>query len=236
VSAKVVAIKTSSAYKYGRNLVNHVRIVVPGSGGIPVQVVSSGVGTGSTKSDTGVGWARSTVSKTASEILADNNSDTYIYGSTYSQRFKLDEFSDPLVNTGHILKVTWRRSTSANTTLTLRLLQGALLIAAPSFTQTTDGDVLSTYTLTGAQADLITDYSNLYIEFYADYQAVVSTFLIEVPLPGANVKTRSVTGTIKVVSTVKAQRPPIIGHPMIGRLVLQTSPSSGIVAIKGDTF
>lgn len=230
ITSKIIGGKNSVAYKYGRTPVSPIRFIVSGAGVINYQVVSSGVGTSRTKSDSGVGWARSTSSKTASQILADNDADTYIYGSTYSQQFKLEEFADPLVNTGHILKVTWRRVTTVNTTLTVRLLQGSLLIAAPTFTQSTDGDVVSTYTLTGAQADLITDYSNLYIEFYADYQAAILTFLMEMPLPGANIKTRSVTGNITVRSTVKARRPTITGYPVLGQLVIKCSPNNGTTA------
>lgn len=234
VMAKVMATKTSVAYRYGRSLVSPIRIVVPGTGTISIVVGTIGAGLGSgmggTISETGVGWGTSTSTKTASEILNDNDSKTYIYGSTYSQRFKLDTFADPLINTGHTLTVTWRRGSAINTTLTVRLLQGALVIATPTFTQVVDGDVVSTYTLSGAQADLISDYANLYIEFYADYQAVITGFTIEIPLPGSGIKTRSVTGNITVSASVKAQRPPIIGYPILAQITVKCLPSVGLVA------
>jgi hypothetical protein len=83
---------------------------------------------------------------------------------------------DPISSTGHIIK--WRigkdSSSAPQIDMTVKLYQGGgttlgagTLIATYSRTNV---DTLTTYqeTLTSGEADSITDYSNLYLEFYAN--------------------------------------------------------------------
>lgn len=91
-------------------------------------------------------------------------------------RVKIASGSDPALSTGH--KIVWRVAKSANDgtinmTVTLRQgggnsLGGGTQIA--SFTRNNVSTTLTTYeeTLSGVQADSITDYTDLYLEFYAN--------------------------------------------------------------------
>jgi len=90
-------------------------------------------------------------------------------------RVKLGSLTDPASSTGHT--ISWRASKSGpggtmNMVVTLRqgggaVLGGGTLIA--SFTRNGVPEAWTTYaeTLSGAQADTITDYADLYLEFYA---------------------------------------------------------------------
>lgn len=77
--------------------------------------------------------------------------------------------TDPLTSTGHILR--WRGNTSLtrNADFNISLYQGqpspGLGSEIQTWTTTDPGDTETTYThtLTGGEADLITDYNNLYI-------------------------------------------------------------------------
>lgn len=72
----------------------------------------------------------------------------------------LSAVTDPLSSSGHILRVRAQRDGISNNTATWRLFQGSTQIA--SFTQLlTTGYATYTFTLTGAQADAITDYTAL---------------------------------------------------------------------------
>jgi hypothetical protein len=230
LGSRVRAIKDIVAHKYGRTVVSAFSMGVPGNGTVTAIVAVSETTTGTTIDSSGTGWFGSTNSKPLAELLADGDDLTYIYGSTFSQKFKLTSFSDPLVNSGHTLNIKWRRGTGGTTKLTVYLLQGtAKIIAAVTFTRSVDDDAVDTYTLSGAQADLITDYTNLYVEFYSDRLAIVPAFLIEIPIPGAGViKTRSVTGNVAVQSKVTAVRPPINGYPELSRVKIVTL-ASGIL-------
>lgn len=78
--------------------------------------------------------------------------------------------SDPVSSTGHILSYRYAKSASTGRTidLTVRLIQGTTILA--TFTHTNIGNTLTTtnQTLTGAQADSITNYGDLRIRFTAN--------------------------------------------------------------------
>jgi hypothetical protein len=81
-------------------------------------------------------------------------------------RVKLGSLSDPSSSTDHT--VTYRAQSVGDgaVNLTVRLIQGASTVIA-SWVHTDLSFVLTTYTqtLSGAEADSITDYSDLYLEF-----------------------------------------------------------------------
>lgn len=81
----------------------------------------------------------------------------------------LTTIEDPLSSTGHIMR--WRRQKSASggatVNLTVRLLQSTTQITSQSDADIPAAWATTTYTLSGAEADAITDYTNLRLEFVA---------------------------------------------------------------------
>lgn len=82
----------------------------------------------------------------------------------------LTAVTDPVSSTGHVMR--WRRrkqpaSGSAQVNLTVRLMQGATQIASVADTNLPGTFTDTSYTLSGAEADAITDYSDLRLEFVA---------------------------------------------------------------------
>lgn len=82
----------------------------------------------------------------------------------------LTSVTDPVSSTGHVMR--WRRrkqpaSGSNDVTITVRLLQGTTQITSQS-DPTIPGTFTDTsYTLSGAEADSITNYADLRLEFVA---------------------------------------------------------------------
>ena len=112
-------------------------------------------------------------------IRAENNpsSSVYIAG--------LSSVTDPTSSSGHIVRFRYQEATSGGgsaptTTLTVELREGTTVIA--SFTDSdvpnvwTDGS----FTLTGGEADNITDYTNLNLRFTASKTAGSRTGWVEV--------------------------------------------------------
>jgi hypothetical protein len=82
----------------------------------------------------------------------------------------LTTVTDPLVSTGHIMR--WRRrkqpaSGSDDVTLTVRLMMGGTQITSQSDPTIPGSFTDTSYTLSGGEADAITDYSTLRLEFVA---------------------------------------------------------------------
>lgn len=78
--------------------------------------------------------------------------------------------TDPQSSTGHIIR--WRRrkqpaSGSNDVNLTVRLLQGSTQITSQADNTIPSTFTDASYTLSTAEADSITDYSNLRLEFVA---------------------------------------------------------------------
>ena len=99
---------------------------------------------------------------TLDESAADDaDYDSTTSASTFT--VALGSLTDPAVSTGHIL--SYRIQVTAGT-LYVRILQGATTIATRTHS-TSDASALTTfdYTLTGAEADSITDYTDLRVQF-----------------------------------------------------------------------
>lgn len=81
----------------------------------------------------------------------------------------LTTVEDPLSSTGHIMR--WRRRKSASggaqINLTVRLLVSTTQITSQSDSDIPAAFTDTSYTLSGAEADSITDYANLRLEFVA---------------------------------------------------------------------
>ena len=82
----------------------------------------------------------------------------------------LKSLTDPVSSTGHIMR--WRRrkqpaSGSAQINLTVRLLQGGTQIVSRADTDIPGTFTDSSYTLSAGEADAITDYTDLRLEWVA---------------------------------------------------------------------
>lgn len=88
---------------------------------------------------------------------------------------KLSSLTDPLTNTGHVVTFTYARSVDTNAEqidLLVQLREAYANEASPgthianvSITDIPYTWTANTLTLTGVQADAITDYANLYLRF-----------------------------------------------------------------------
>lgn len=82
----------------------------------------------------------------------------------------LTSVTDPVSSTGHIMR--WRRrkqpaSGSATINLTVRLLQASTQITSQADNGLPGAFTDTSYTLSGAEADAITNYADLRLEFVA---------------------------------------------------------------------
>jgi hypothetical protein len=89
----------------------------------------------------------------------------------------LTSVEDPISSTGHVVRWRHRKSAAggAQIDLTVQLRQGytnegsmGTLIAAVTRTNISDSITADTFTLTGGEADSITNYASLYIRFVAN--------------------------------------------------------------------
>lgn len=82
----------------------------------------------------------------------------------------LSSVTDPQSSSGHIVSYVYRKSGGTSTiNITTRLMQGGTQIATWTHNNVGTSFTLTEQTLTGVQADSITDYSNLRLEFTAAY-------------------------------------------------------------------
>lgn len=93
------------------------------------------------------------------EVVA-SDADFITTTSASTAEVKLSTAGDPAVSTGHVI----RYRAKGTGTLTVRLIQGTTTIAThvPSITTSFQN---YTFTLSGAEADAITDYSDLRLRF-----------------------------------------------------------------------
>ena len=120
-------------------------------------------------------------------IITGNNPASDIY------RAQLSNVTDPAVSTGHIVRYAFGKDAGARDIgIVVDLLQGAsTVIATKTESAVAVGFAAGTFTLTGGEADNITDYTDLRIRFTADTtgagapaQAQISWFELEVPDSG----------------------------------------------------
>ena len=87
---------------------------------------------------------------------------------------KLTSVTDPLVSTGHIVRYRYSKDAAggAQIDLTVQLRQGYVsevtqgtLIASAAHTNISDTWTAGTFTLSGAEADAITNYADLFLRF-----------------------------------------------------------------------
>jgi hypothetical protein len=95
-----------------------------------------------------------------SGVIALGSSDMWTVG--------LQGVADPETSSDHIVRVAHRKTGLGSVTLTTRLLQGNTEIASWSDAMPANNFLVSTHTLTAVQADSITNYSDLKLEFTAE--------------------------------------------------------------------
>lgn len=79
---------------------------------------------------------------------------------------RLSDVTDPEVSTGHIMRMRWRVSTTKTMAGQLRLRQGTTNIALIEVNHGTTTEIESSYTLSAAEANSITDYSDLNFQIW----------------------------------------------------------------------
>jgi len=77
--------------------------------------------------------------------------------------------SDPAVSTGHIIRYRIKKDTSGGDQITLvvKLVQNTTVLKTWTHSNISDTAVTYEQTLSGAEADSITDYTNLRLRFEA---------------------------------------------------------------------
>jgi hypothetical protein len=112
-------------------------------------------------------WAASSGSDLFAMIDEETASDTdYIYANaTGTGKFKILPVTDPGASTGHV--VNYRIWSPVAGNAKVRLVQGSTTVAEWTHTGLPTTATLYSQSLTGEQADAITDYDDLYLEFEA---------------------------------------------------------------------
>lgn len=126
------------------------------------------------------------------EIRSGNNPDD---DTTDDVIFTLATLTDPVSSTGHTIRVMWRKSSNAGRQIEswARLYQGdpnsgGTLIATINNGLLPNTDTPNSHALDGTETDNITDYSDLYIRFSAQWggsgagrRLHIEAFELEVP-------------------------------------------------------
>lgn len=135
------------------------------------------------------------------ETRADGD---YIYSQANQETLcevTLSSLTDPESSSGHIVRYTYMRTSgSKNLTLVVRLMQSTTTIASWSHVNPPTGFTLAQQTLTSGQADAITDYTDLSLQFEVTVNAgggnTAQVSWAEFEVPGATV----VTGTAAITA------------------------------------
>ena len=125
----------------------------------------------------------------------------------------LNTVTDPQSSTGHIIRVRARKGSIGGVTLTVRLREGSTTRASFNATLTTSFST-STYTLSGAEADSITNYGNLRLRFEytgLDDPSLCDISWAEFEVPTANLD-RRVTEAKSVSDTIIRNIPAETGN------------------------
>ena len=94
---------------------------------------------------------------TASEVTSTNN------GGNQTVEVKLGPVTDPLSSTGHIISVYVKKTSSRSSAMVFSLVQGTTVLASSGSTTLTTTYTQYDYTLSGAEANSISDYTDLRI-------------------------------------------------------------------------
>lgn len=108
-------------------------------------------------------WTTTPLWSKIDEVSADDADFIQDSTSGHVAEVSLSNVSDPGVSSGHVVRYRKRTGTSPN--VTLALYQGATLIASTTDTTTAGSFGDASFTLSGAEADAITDYTDLRLRF-----------------------------------------------------------------------
>lgn len=124
-------------------------------------------------------WASGTFADIDETVANDADyvsSDTAPANDPYVTR--LSDMEDPVSSTGHIVRYRYRKNSAggAQIDLTVQLRQGyvnegtpgTLIATLGTHTNVSDTWTAGSYTLSGAEADAITDYTSLFVRFVAN--------------------------------------------------------------------
>jgi hypothetical protein len=142
----------------------------PASTGPPPQTAApdGDIATGTWTTDTGATATFAAIDEsTASDADYDQSSLNPVTTDTF--RVSLGNVTDPAVSTGHIVKYRYGKDVAGGDAMTLvvRLMQGATQISSWTHTDVPAGFTDAVQTLSGTEADSITDYTNLDLVFEA---------------------------------------------------------------------
>lgn len=128
-------------------------------------------------------WTTTPLWSKINEVVADDTSFITDAAAGGVAEVGLSSVVDPLSSTGHIIRVRAKRGASAGTQLAVALYQGATQIAAFTQASLTTAFVTYTFTLSGAQADAITDYTNLRFRLQGNTSSAVTVSWAEFEVP-----------------------------------------------------
>jgi hypothetical protein len=126
------------------------------------------VATGNWTTDTGATATFAAIDEsTASDADYDQSDLNPVTTDTF--RVSLADVSDPAVSTGHVVKYRYGKDVAGGDRMDLvvRLMQGGTQIVAWTHTDVPAGFTTASQTLSGTEADSITDYTNLDLVFEA---------------------------------------------------------------------
>jgi len=127
-------------------------------------------------------------------------------GETFSE-IRTADVTDPVSSTGHILRFRMKGTGSgAAETVNMQLYQGATLKAQTGVQSSRGSFATKTYTLSGTEANSITDYTDLRFRFvpvHADAESVdVSWAEFEIPSAGTLISTSCTSGASPLTMNV----------------------------------
>lgn len=108
-------------------------------------------------------WQNTTIGNLAADDNAYCVSEVQNNAPSTTFEVALDAGTDPAVSTGHVIRCIWKADTGggANADPICELVQGSTIIATLTGANVVTTEVEATYTLTGTEADSITDYTDL---------------------------------------------------------------------------
>jgi hypothetical protein len=174
-----------------------------------------------------------TSTNVASGTYADIDEETpsdadYLYGTNntaVTYETKLSSVTDPSSNTGHTIsyriaktKVGTVDAAGSVTTVTAYLYQGSTLIATDDTKTLGDWTTISDFTLSSAEADAITDYTDLRIRFYSPASGGAVANRRSVGLSWAQLEVPEAVASDDLVSKDVASGVPTADKPTIGQV------------------
>lgn len=94
-------------------------------------------------------------------------SSALVVAATDTCEVGITALTDPVSSSSHTVSYRYRAQGNTSTNLTVRLMQGATIVVSWTHTGVSTTYAVATQTLSGAEADAITDYTDLRLRFVA---------------------------------------------------------------------